>query len=113
MQEELMKLNKDLIMTVAQVREYLEKEEYAPLDVWGGRAKLSYMLLLLLHMAPPSVLPKGIRVVATLMECKEAEHTADTITYAILHKINLVLDSMGKAAKQMHSAASDTRLAAD
>ena len=108
-----MKLNKDSITTVVQAREYLEKEGYMLPDMWGRRDKLSYILLLLLHAAPLSVLPKGIRVVATLMECKEAEHTADTITYAILHKINLVLDSMGKAAKQMHSAASDTRLAAD
>ena len=108
-----MKLNKDLIMTVAQVREYLEKEGYAPLNMWGGRAKLSYMLLLLLHAAPPSVLPKGIRVVVMLLECEEAERTADTITYAILHKIDSALGSMGKAAKQTEGMALDTRLVAD
>jgi len=39
---------------VAQAREYLEKEGYALPDVQGGRAKLSYMLLLLLHAVPLS-----------------------------------------------------------
>ena len=63
MYEELIKLNKDLLTVAAQVREYLEKEGYAPPDVWVGRAKLSYTLLLLLHTAPPSILPKGIRAV--------------------------------------------------
>ena len=96
-----MKLNKDSIMTVVQAREYLEKEGYALLDMQGGSAKLSYMLLLLLHASPPGVLPKGIRVVVMLLENEESEHTADTITYTILCKINPVLNSMGKAADQM------------
>jgi len=80
--------------------------------MWGGRAKLSNTLLLLLHAVPPSVLPKGIRAVVTLLECEEVEHTADAIA-AILCKIDPALNSMGKAANQMHGAASDTRMAAD
>jgi len=68
MYEELMKLNKDSVMTAVKAREYLEKEAYAPPDAWGGRAKLSYMLLWLLHAAPPSILPKGIRAAAALLE---------------------------------------------
>jgi len=59
MHEELVKMNKDSLTMVAQAREYLEKEGYAPLDVWGGRAKLSYMLLLLLNAMPLSILPKA------------------------------------------------------
>src|SRR5882724_8953934 len=66
--EELMEANKDLLTMVAHLREYLEKEGYTPPDVQGGRAKLSYMLLLLLHAAPPIILPKGIRAVMTLLE---------------------------------------------
>ena len=58
--EELMKANKDLLTMAAHAREFLEKEGYAPPDARGGRAKLSYMLLLLLHAAPPSIPPKGL-----------------------------------------------------
>ena len=111
--KELMKLNKDLVATAVQAREYLEKEGYTSPDARGGRAKLSYMLLLLLHAVPLSVLPKGIRAVAALLEREEAGCTADVIAAAVLHKIDLVLNSIGKAAKQTQGAASDTRLVAD
>src|SRR5882724_9224623 len=84
-----------------------------PLDKWGGRAKLSYMLLLLLHAAPPSILAKGIRAVATLLECEENTHTTDIIAATVLCKIDPVLESMGQAADQTQGAASDTRKAAD
>ena len=49
------------------------------------------MLLLFLHAAPPSILPKGIRVVATLLEHEEMTRTADTIAAVVLHKIDPVL----------------------
>ena len=111
--EELMEANKDLLTMVAHLREYLEKEGYTPPDVQGGRAKLSYMLLLLLHAAPTSILPKGIRVVATLLECEEAAYTANIIATAILCKIDPVLDSMEKVADQAQGMASDTRMAVD
>src|SRR5882724_7512480 len=81
--EELMKANKDSLTTAAHAREFLEKEGYAPPDTWGGRAKLSYMLLLLLHAAPPSILPKGIRAVVMLLECKENTCTTDIIATAV------------------------------
>ena len=68
MHEELIKKHKDSLTMAAQAREYLEREGYAPPDELGGRAKLSYMLLLLLHAMPPRILPKGIRAVATLLE---------------------------------------------
>jgi len=64
-------MNKDATTTAVQAREFLEKEGYAPLDTRGGKAMLSHTLLLLLHAVPPNLLPKGIRAVATLMECKE------------------------------------------
>ena len=70
--EELIKMNKDSTTTAAQVREFLEKEGYTPPDARGGKASLSYTLLLLLHAEPPNLLSKGIRAVATLMECEEA-----------------------------------------
>ena len=102
--EELMKANKDSLTMAAHMREFLEKEGYALLDVWGGRAKLSYMLLLLLHAAPPSILPKGIRAVVTLLECEEMTCTADTIAAAVLHKIDPVFKLMEKAVNQAQGA---------
>jgi len=108
-----MKVNKESLTTVPHAREYLEKEGYALPDTWRGRAKLSYMLLLLLHAAPPSILPKGIRAVMTLLEHEETAHTADTIAAAVLRKIDLVFDLMEKAVNQVQGVASDTRTAAD
>src|SRR5882724_13026572 len=99
-------MNKDLLATAAQAREYLEKEGYALPDAWGGMAKLSYMLLLLLHAVPLSVLPKGIRAVGALLEREEAGCTADVIAAAVLHKIDSALGSMGKAAEQAQGVAS-------
>jgi len=58
--EELMKANKDSLATAAHAREFLEKEGYAPPDARGCRAKLSYMLLLLLHAAPQASSQKGL-----------------------------------------------------
>src|SRR5882724_9040272 len=84
MYEELIKMNKDSTTTAAQVREFLEKEGYAPPDARGGRAMLSYTLLLLLHAAPPNLLSKGIRAVTTLMECEEAGRSAETIVAAVM-----------------------------
>src|SRR5882724_4891904 len=113
MHEELVRTNKDSLATAAQARKYLEKEGYALPDVWGGRAKLSYMLLLLLHAAPLSILPKGIRAVATLLECEETTCTTEVVAAAIMHKIDPALESMEKAANQAQGAALDTRMAAD
>ena len=74
---------------------------------------MSYMLLLLLHAVPPSILPKGIRAVATHLECKENACSTDDIATAVLCKIDPVLESMGQAADQTKGAASDARKAAD
>ena len=70
--EELLKKNKELIKMATQVREYLEKQGYVLPDEQGGRTLLSYTLLLLLHAVTLSILPKGIRAVAMLLEHKEA-----------------------------------------
>ena len=104
-------MNKDSLTMAAQVREYLEKEGYAPPDKQGG--KLSYMLLLLLHAVPLSILPKDIRAVAMLLEHEETTCTADIIAAAVLHKIDPELESMGQAADQIQGAASDARKAVD
>ena len=71
------------------------------------------MLLLLLHTAPPSILPKGIRAVATLLEHEETMHTTEAVAAAIMHKIDMALESMEKAANQAQGTASETRTAAD
>jgi len=56
--------------------------------VQGGKAKLSYVLLLLLYAAPQSILPNGIRAVATLLEREETTCTAEAIAAAIMRKID-------------------------
>jgi len=71
------------------------------------------LLLLLLHAAPPSILLKGIRAVTTLLEHEETAHTTDAITAAILHKIDLVLESLEKVADQAQGMESDTRMVVD
>jgi len=59
-QEELAKINQDVLANTKLAWEYLEKQGYAPADMQGNQAMLSYSLLLLAHCAPPSVLPTGI-----------------------------------------------------
>ena len=61
-----------------------------------GKAKLSYTLLLLLHAVPPSILPKGIRAVATLLECKETMRTTEVVAATIMRKIDPALESLEK-----------------
>jgi len=106
-------MNKDSPATAAQAREYLESEGYALPDAQGGKAKLSYTLLLLLHTAPLSILFKGIRAAATLLEREETTRTTEAVAAAIMRKIDPELKSLEKAANQAQDAASDTRTAAD
>jgi len=111
--EELLRMNKDVSTSAAQAQEYLEKQGYATLDMQGGQAMLSYMLLLLLHCAPPNFLPKGIRAVIKLLESEEVSQTTDTIIAAIMQKLNPAIKHMGKKADLAKAAISDTRPAAD
>ena len=109
--EELLKMNKDASISAAQAQEYLEKQGYAPLDVQGSKAILSYTLLLLLHCAPPNILPKGIRAVTKLLESEEVGQTTDKIVAAIMQKLNLMIKHMGRTADL--AEVNDTRLAVD
>ena len=77
----------------------------------GSKATLSYMLLLLLHCAPPNTLPKGIRAVARLLESKEAGWTTDRIIPTVMQKLNLMIKHMGRTADL--AEVNDTRLAVD
>jgi len=92
--EELVKLNQEASTSAAQAREYLEKQGYTPPDEQGGKASLSYTLLLLAHCALPSILPKAIRAVAAVLEHEEANHTADTIVAAVMRKLDPALNLM-------------------
>ena len=74
---------------------------------------LSHTLLLLIHVAPPNLLPKDIRVVATLMEHEEARWSANTIVATFLQKLDPVLNSIDHVVDQVQGAAADTRKAAD
>ena len=113
MYEELIKMNKDSTTMAAQAREFLEKEGYAPPDARGVKALLSYTLLLLLHAAPPNLLSKGIRVVATLMEHEEAGRSAETIVAIVMRKLEPVLTMIDHVAGQAQGAAADTSKATD
>jgi len=63
--EEFIRMTQDALTSVAQAHNYLEKQGYALADTNGSRVSLSYTLLLT-HCAPPNILPRGIRAVATL-----------------------------------------------
>ena len=62
---------------------------------------------------PPGILPKGIRAVATLLECEETMRTAEVVAATVMHKIDPALESLEKAADQTQGTASDTRTVAD
>ena len=111
--EELLKKNKELIKMATQVREYLEKQGYVLPDEQGGRTLLSYTLLLLLHAVTLSILPKGIRAVATLLEHEEASQTADTITAAIMSRLDPALECMALTANMVQEVVSDAMKLAD
>jgi len=100
-------------ISAAQAREYLEKQGYAPPDAQGGKAMLSYMLLLLLHCTPPNIIPKGIRAVTKLLESKEAGQTTDKIVATVMQKLDLMIEHMSRKANLAEAAISDTRLAVD
>jgi len=71
---------------------------------------LSYMLLLLLHCAPPNILPKGIRAVTKLLESEEASRTTDKIIAAVMQKLNPMIKHMSRMADLAEAAVSNTRL---
>jgi len=60
-----------------------------------------------------SVLPKGIREVATLLEHEEASQTADTITTAIMSRLDPALECMALMADTVQEAVSNTTKVAD
>jgi len=78
--------------------EYLEKQGYVPPDAQGGKVMLSYKLLLLVHCALPNILPKAIRADGTLLECEEVGQNVDTITTAIMCKLDPVVNLMDHMA---------------
>ena len=111
--EEFLKKNKELIKSTTQAREYLEKQGYTLPDEQGGRTSLSYTLLLLLHATTLSILPKGIRAVAMLLEHEEASRTADTITATIMSRLDPVLEHMALMADLVQEVVFDIMKAVD
>jgi len=111
--EELAKLNQDVLSSEKQAWEFLERQGYAPTDVQGNQALLSYTLLLLAHCVPPSILPKGIRAVATLLEQEVAAQNTELIAIAIMRQISLLLDLSNHAAEIIDEATKHTQQAAD
>ena len=87
-----MKLNQDIIANAKQAWEYLKKQGYALTDTQGNHTSLSYTLLLLAHCAPPNILPKGMRAVATLLELQAAIQSAKIIAISVMQRISPLLD---------------------
>jgi len=61
----------------------------------------------------PSILHKGIRAVAMLLEHKEASQTADTIAATIMSRFDLVFEHMALTADSVQEVVSDTMKAVD
>jgi len=80
-----------ILPSAKAAREFLEKQGYAPVDAQGNKASLAYMLLLLAHCAPSSILPRGIHAVTMLLELEMATHCADAVSTGIMKKLELFL----------------------
>jgi len=111
--KELDKIHKDLMLSLDQAREYLEKQGYAPPNVQGEKAPLSYVFLLLVHYVPPNILAKAIRAVAVILENEETNHTANTVVVTVMKKLDPALDLMDHAADAALEAANTIRTVAD
>jgi len=95
--KELAKLNQ---VSFKQAHKYLEKQGYMPTDPQGNRAALAHILLLLAHCAPPSIIPRGICAVATLLENEAATHTVNGISASIAKRVDLLLKSAEQAIEE-------------
>jgi len=94
-------------------KEFLERQGYTPTGAQGNRASLSYTLLLLSHYAPPSVLPKGMQVVATLLEQEAANQCTEMVTATVMSRLHPILDKMELAVENIQGATEGTWQAAD
>ena len=111
--KELDKIHKDLMLSLDQAREYLEKQCYVPPNMQGEKALLSYILLFLVHYALPNILAKAIRAVAVILENEETNHTANTVVVTVMKKLDPALDLMDHAADAALEAANTIRTVAD
>jgi len=106
-------MDQDSLSSAEQAQNYLEKQGYAPPNIHGGKAALSYTLQLLAHCAPSTILPRVLKVVAIILEHELANDTAHTIADSVLHKLGLMLLLMDHVMDTMQEAVEDTRKAAD
>jgi len=111
--EELARLNQDLMSSMAQAHEYLEKLGYAPTDAWGEKATLSHTLLLLALSALANILQKGFQAVATILEQDATVQMANTVITNVMTRLDPVLALMDDAADRMQEASMETRMAVD
>src|SRR5882672_9714267 len=102
-------MNQESLMTAAQAREYLEKQGYAPTGMQGEKAMLSHTLLLLAHCAPPNILPKGIRVVAAILEREVTVQRADVVITNVMTRLDPILTLMDGVADSAQEASAETR----
>ena len=110
--EELVKINQDVLSLAAQACKYLEKEGYALVDANGARALLTYTLLLLTHCTLPNTLPRGIQVVATLLEHEETSRVAEAVALSVTRRVDPLVNLMEHVAESVQKSVMDTRGAA-
>ena len=109
----LIKTEHESMSLVEQAQNYLEKQGYAPPDVHGGKAVLSYMLRLLAHCAPLTILPRALKVLTIILDHESSNDTAHMIADMVLLKLSPVLHLMDHVADTAQEAVEDTRKAAD
>jgi len=96
---------------VKQGCKFLERQGYIPADAQGNKSMLTHTLLLIAHCTPPSIIPKGIQVVATLLENEAAANTTEGVTVTVKKKFGPLLSSVEQVTDTMQSTIMDTRQA--
>jgi len=82
-------------------------------DAQGNKASLVYSLLLLAHCAPSSILPKGIRAVATLLELETMTQCTEAVLLHVMKRLDPFLAIVEHMAEIVEEATVEARQAAD
>ena len=110
-QEELARVNQDIMATEKLVRDFLVGEGYMPADVQNDKVSLTHILLLLAHCTPASMLHKGIWAVTMLLEHEGLSKAVEILAVAVTRRVDPLTDLMEHSTKVVQDAAMDTRKA--
>src|SRR5882672_7647140 len=106
-------MRQDVMPTAKLARDFLEKHGYVPTDTQGNKASLVYSLLLLAHCTPSSILPKGIRAVATLLELETTTQCMEAVSLHVIKRLDPFLAIAEHTAKIVQEATVEARQVAD